>query len=204
MNTDSAAFSDPSRFASAIGRFDQENAADPNTELVDGLTQPHELVYARRLSAWVLKLQPDASEALRLAARCQHICRWAIPRSDYPLDRPGYLKWRSDLKKFHAGKSGQILRETGYDEAMVEKVQALNLKKNFPKDPESRVLEDALCLVFLEFQFAKLATKTDEEKVVNALRKSWAKMTEQARAEALKLPFQDRERELIRRALESS
>ena len=194
--------SDPARFEAALLRFDAENAADPNTDLEGGTPLPRELLYARRLTAWVLRLRPDASEKLRLAARCQHICRWAIPRGDYPPDRPGYLKWRADLKKFHAQKSGEILRETGYGEAMVEEVQALNLKKNFPREEDSRVLEDALCLVFLEFQCDELATRTDDEKMVNALRKSWNKMTGQGRDAALKLPLAPPLPDLIRRAME--
>ena len=184
-------------FASATRRFDEENARDPNQE--NG--RPRELLYAERLTDWVLKLAPNASEALRLAARCQHICRWQSPREHYPMTRPGYLKWRADLKKFHAEKSGGILREVGYDEAKVCRVQDLNLKKNFPADAECRVLEDALCLVFLEFQFAALAAKSDDEKMINALRKSWAKMTEAARTEALKLNFGAHEKELVERAL---
>jgi DNA-binding FadR family transcriptional regulator len=80
-------------------------------------------------------------------------------------------------------------------------VQALNLKQDFPADEECRVLEDALCLVFLEFQFSALAAKSDDEKMINALRKSWEKMTEAARAEALKLNFGEREKELVGRAL---
>ncbi len=117
------------------------------------------------------------------------------------MTRPGYLKWRADLKKFHAEKSGAILREVGYDDATIRRVQDLNLKKNFPADAECRVLEDALCLVFLEFQFAALAAKSDDDKMINALRKSWEKMTEAARAEALKLHYGDREKNLIERAL---
>ena len=117
------------------------------------------------------------------------------------MTRAGYLKWRTDLKKFHADKSGAILREVGYDEDTIRRVQDLNLKKNFPADAECRVLEDALCLVFLEFQFAPLVAKSDEEKMINAVRKSWEKMTEAARAEALKLNFGEREKSLIERAL---
>jgi hypothetical protein len=185
------------KFDTAIRRFDAENSRDPNFEN----SQPRELLYAQRLTDWVLKLCPDASEALRLAARCQHICRWQSPRENYPMTRAGYLKWRADLKKFHAQKSGEILRETGYDDDTIHRVQELNLKKNFPADPEVRVLEDALCLVFLEFQFAALAAKSDDEKMINALRKSWEKMTEAARAEALKLTYGEREKSLIARAL---
>ncbi len=192
---------DQTRFANALRRFDEANARDPNAELVGGVARPRELVYAERLTAWVLRLCPDASEALRLAARCQHLCRWESPRSRHPMDRAGYLKWRAELKKFHAAKAGEILREVGYDEELIAQVQALNLKKNFPADPDSRVIEDALCLVFLEFQFADLAAKTDVEKVVNALRKSWGKMSIAAQNEALQLSFGARETALIQRAL---
>ena len=184
-------------FAAAITRFDAESSRDPNLE--NG--QPRELLYAERLTDWVLKLCPAASEPLRLAARCQHICRWESPRENYPMTRAGYLRWRADLKKFHAEKSGVILREVGYDAETIRRVQDLNLKINFPADADCRVLEDALCLVFLEFQFAALAAKSDDEKMINAVRKSWGKMTEAARAEALKLNFGEREKELVAHAL---
>jgi len=117
------------------------------------------------------------------------------------MDRPGYLRWRADLKKFHAQKAGEILRTTGYDDDTIARVQALNLKKNFPADPESRVLEDALSLVFLQFQLADLAAKTDDEKIINALQKSWKKMTPAAHAQALQLDYAPREAALVQKAL---
>ena len=185
------------RFAAACRRFDEEKSRDPNREA----GQPCELLYAQRLTDWVLKLCPAASETLRLAARSQHICRWESPRENYPMTRSGYLKWRADLKKFHAEKSGTILREVGYDDDAIRRVQDLNLKKNFPADADCCVLEDALCLVFLEFQFAALAAKSDDEKMINAVRKSWAKMSESGRAESLKLNYGKREAQLINQAL---
>ena len=191
----------PSRFEIAIRRFDEENSRDPNTETVNGGARPRELVYAERLTAWVLKLCPNASEPLRLAARCQHLCRWLSPRDSHPMTRPGYLQWRAELKKFHAQKSGEILREVGYTDDVVERVQSLNLKKDFPRDPESCILEDALCLVFLEHQLADLAAKTDDEKIITALQKSWKKMTPAGHAEALKLSYGPREQALLNRAL---
>lgn len=188
---------DLEKFEAALRRFDEENARDPNSE--NG--QPRELLYAQRLEKWVLKLCPNASEALRLASRCQHICRWEIPRNSHPITRAGYLKWRADLKRFHAKRAEEILRAVGYDDETIRRVQDLNLKKNFPGDAEARILEDALCLVFLEFQFADLAAKMDEGKTINALQKSWQKMTQIARAEALKLNYGDREKSLLQRAL---
>jgi hypothetical protein len=192
---------DAGRFDAALRRFDEENARDPNRETAGGVAQPRELLYAQRLSDWVLRLQPDASEALRLAARCQHLCRWEIPRQSYPMTRPGYLQWRATLKKFHAQKAGDILRGLGYPDDFVRRVQDLNLKKHFPGDLEGRVLEDALCLVFLQYQFAELASKTAEDKTINALQKSWQKMTPAARAEALKLDYGPGEKALLELAL---
>ncbi len=199
--SDSFQPADPGRFEAALRRFDGENARDPNVETADGVAQPRELLYAERLTDWVLRLCPNASEELRLAARCQHICRWEIPRSSYPMTRAGYLQWRATLKKFHAQKAGEILRELGYGEDVIRRVQDLNLKKNFPDDPDCRVLEDALCLVFIQFQFAGLAAKTAEDKTINALQKSWQKMTDAARAEALKLNHGPREKALLERAI---
>jgi hypothetical protein len=190
------------RFEAALRHFDEENSKDPNHESATGATLPRELLYAQRLTRWVLRLSPEASEPLRLAARCQHLCRWLIPRGSYPMTRAGYLKWREDLKHFHAEKAGAILRELGYPENTIARVQSLNLKKNFPNDPDGRVLEDALCLVFLEHQFAALAEKSKDEQMINALRKAWKKMTPAAHAQALELPYGPREKALLDRALQ--
>jgi hypothetical protein len=189
-------------FHEAIRRFDEENSRDPNPESVNAQSRPRELVYAERLSAWVDRLAPDASECLRLAARCQHIRRWEISRNSYPMDRPGYLKWRSDLKQFHASISAEILRKLGFPAETIRRVQELNLKK-FPADPDTRILEDALCLVFLQYQFSDLAAKTAPEKVIVALQKSWVKMSEQGRAEALRLSYTETEQRLLASALNS-
>lgn len=189
------------RFDEAIRRIDEENSADPNQVDVDGTELPRELVYSTWLSGWVGRLAPDASEALRLAARCQHIARWRVPRESHPMDRAGYLRWREELKKFHAQKSGEILREAGYDEATIGKVQALNLKKNFPNDPESRVLEDALCLVFLERQYADIVLQHPEEKVIGILQKTWKKMSDPGREAALTLSLGKKEKAILEKAL---
>ncbi len=192
---------DPARFEAALRRFDEANSRDPRLEQMAGLTQPRELAYAQWLTDWVLKLCPEASEELRLAARCQHLCRWMVPRDSYPMTRAGYLKWREELNQFHARKAAEILREVGYPDDVIARVQSLNLKRNFPRDAESRVLEDALCLVFLEHQFADLARKTAEDKVINALQKAWKKMTPRAQAQALKLSYQPHQQALFKKAL---
>jgi hypothetical protein len=192
---------DEGRFSEANRRFDEENARDPHLIFVDGVAQPHELLYARRLTEWVLRLQPNASQPLLLAARSQHICRWLIPRNSYDMTRAGYLRWRNDLKHLHAKKSAEILREVGYDENTIARVVDLNLKKDLGRDQECQVLEDALCLVTLQYQLAELMEKTDPDKMVGILQKTWKKMSDPARAQALALPFTEAESTLIQKAL---
>jgi len=102
---------EPDRLQRALDAFDRANAADPNLELVDGEKLPKELIYGQRMSAWLDRLCPEASEALRLAVRCQHIERWVTPRGSYPEGRIGYLTWRRDLKRYHAERAGEILTE---------------------------------------------------------------------------------------------
>jgi hypothetical protein len=191
------------RFERAITQIDEENSRDPNHDLVSSTPVPRELLYSQRLTDWVLRLEPNASEALRLAARSQHIARWKIPRHTYPEGRTGYLKWRNDLKHFHATLAAGILRQAGYEESTIARVRSLNLKEGFPLDREAQILEDALCLVFLQYQFAELAAKLPPDKVVTALRKSWNKMSDQARAAALTLPFHPKEKALLEQALGS-
>lgn len=189
------------KFDEAIRRFDEENGRDPNQVVVAGVPHPRELLYARRLTEWVLRLNPEASERLRLAARSQHLCRWKIPRSSYEMTRAGYLKWRTELKKFHAARTAEILVEVGYDKKTIQAVQDLNLKKNLGRDAECQVLEDALCLVTLQYQLGDLVARTEPEKMVGILQKTWKKMSPTARAEALKLEYSDRERAVLQRAL---
>jgi len=189
------------RFSKALRRFDEENGQDPNLLVVEGIAYPQELVYAQRLTDWVLRLNPDASEQLLLAARSQHICRWTIPRSRYQMTRAGYLRWRTDLKQFHAGKSTEILREVGYDDETIARVRNLNLKKLLGQDPECQVLEDALCLVTLQYQLADLVAKTEPAKMIEILQKTWKKMSQVARDHALRLPLAEPEKQLIEKAL---
>jgi hypothetical protein len=189
------------RFSEAIRRFDEENARDPNIVDCEGVAHPHELLYAKRLTDWVLRLCPEPSEPLLLAARCQHICRWIVPRSAYEMTRGGYLRWRSDLKQFHARKSAEILREAGYDDPTIARVSDLNLKKRFGDDPDCQILEDALCLVTLQFQLSDLVAKTERSKMIGILQKTWKKMSQTAREYALALPYPETEKRLIEDAL---
>lgn len=181
---------DQTRYHNTIATFDALNAQDPNLQIVDGKSQPKELVYAQRMSEMLDRYVPNASEALKLAARSQHIQRWAIPRSDYPMTKPGYMQWRTNLKNFHAELAGKILKENGYDEGTIQKVSALLKKENLKSDEDTQTLEDVIVLAFLEHDLEAFVQKYSdytEEKFITILRKSYLKMSDQGRAAALTL-----------------
>ncbi|KXZ53620.1 hypothetical protein GPECTOR_6g537 [Gonium pectorale] len=221
--------------AAAAGRLqvvldglDALNAKDPRSVEVDGVQVPYELAYARWLSDWVAALcrrgegcGPLApSEELRIAARGQHVERWLVPRSSYPEGRTSYLQWREDLKKRHAATTTGLMEQAGYPPESCKRVEQLILKRLL-KEEEGQILEDALCLVFLERQFAEFfpklaegaaattsaaaadpaAAAAAEAKMIDILQKSWKKMGPRGRAAALELPLGPTEAALVGKAL---
>ncbi len=181
--------------------FDKANAQDPNKEEVDGQIIAKELLYAQRMTQTLETFEPNASDALKLAARSQHICRWEIPRNSYPMDRVGYLKWREELKKFHASKASTILQEIGYATEIIDRVSFLIQKKKLKKDEETQALEDVICLVFLNFYYEEFLTKHSKEKVIDILQKTWRKMSENGHKAALELSYSEKALDLIKQAL---
>jgi hypothetical protein len=184
-------------FAQALAAIDAVHEQDPEKE--GG--EPKEFVYARRMSAWLERLAPLASDALKLAVRCQHLRRWSIARSAYPNDKVGYLRWRKESAIAHAALAGEILAQAGYDAAAVQRVQSLIKKERIKHDAEAQALEDVTCLVFLECEFAPFAAKHPDDKVVDILRKTWPKMSPQGQAAALQLKLPAPLRELVEKAL---
>jgi Domain of unknown function (DUF4202) len=189
------------RFQNAIQRIDAANAKDPNTEMAAETLIAKELLYSNRMLARLMDFAPDASEAVQIAAKAQHICRWEIARNSYPMNRVGYLKWRESLKKFHASKTTLILEEVGYDTPFIDRVCFLIEKKLLKKDPETQLLEDVICLVFLEYYLEDFAQKHDTEKLKNIIVKTWNKMSEKGQQTALTLSFSPSNLQLIKEAL---
>ncbi|MCF0062479.1 DUF4202 domain-containing protein [Dyadobacter chenwenxiniae] len=185
----------------AFALFDAYNRNSPEHLIHEGTDYPVEYFYAVKLYEWVTKLAPDASEGLLLASRAQHIGRWEIARNSYPEGRVGYLKWRTDLSKFHASKAAEILGSVGYDSETIERVQQIIRKQGIKADPEIQTMENALCLVFLQYQYDNLIGKTSEEKMINILQKTWAKMSDPGRNMALSLHYSDEGKRLINMAL---
>lgn len=195
--------SDTDRFQRVIRSIDQANGEDPNSEIVDGVAWPKEQLYGMRMQEWVEELDPGASEALRIAARSQHIRRWEIPRSDYPMDRKGYLRWRTTLYAFHADRASEILRAQEYDAETIEHVRTLLQKRNLRTDTDVQTLEDAAALVFLVHHLDDFLKRDDigEEKAIDIIRKTWKKMTKRGHEAASALTLSDESTALLEKAL---
>jgi hypothetical protein len=176
MNTP-ADGSNNERFARAIAAIDAANGDDPNEIVVRGERRPKELAHAELVTEYVHRLDPTPSEALLLAARAHHLRRWVSPRSSFPAGRASYLRWRRELHAVHAEAVGEILIANGYDDATIGRVKDLVFKRGLGTDPEVQVLEDALCLTFLETQFHDVAARLEPGKLVGVVRKTLKKMS---------------------------
>ncbi|MDD2701757.1 MAG: DUF4202 domain-containing protein [Sideroxydans sp.] len=177
-----------SLYQAAIAAFDKANSEDPNLEVFEGKTYPKELLYAQRMTEMQERFAPDASQAVKLACRAQHIQRWKSPRSDYPMDKKGYMLWRTNLYKFHAETAGTLMKEVGYDDEMIARVKTIVGKKDLKSNPETQLMEDVVDLCFIEhymLHFAEMKPDYSEEKWILIIKKTWDKMSDSAHEFAL-------------------
>ena len=188
----------------AFQLFDAYNGQDPRSFEWEGVTYPQEYFFAIKLHDWVLQLDRAADEELLLASRSQHIGRWEIPRESYPEGREPYLKWRKDLAQHHAAITGNLMKQAGYDDQLVERVGQIILKKRIKVDADVQTMENALCLVFLQYQYEDFRKKYEGEpdKIINILRKSLLKMDSHGHGFALGLSFTPQGLDLIKQAMQ--
>ncbi|ELR71377.1 hypothetical protein C900_02718 [Fulvivirga imtechensis AK7] len=186
-----------------LAEIDQINKQDPRREAYEGVDMPKEYVYSLRMTEMMDSHYPEADELLKIAARGQHIKRWVIPRDEYPMDRKGYLQWRTKLKLMHGQLLTEIMQRHGYSIAETKKVADLVAKKKLHTDENAQKLEDIVCLVFLKYYFDDFAKQHPEEKVVDILRKTWKKMSEKGKEMAMELKLSEGAQRLIGTALSS-
>ena len=181
--------SEQGKYDRAVALMDEANSEDPNKVADgDGKEWPKELLYSHHMSDMLERYKPDADDVARLAIRSQHIQRWKSDRKDYPMDRIGYLKWRTDLYKFHADTAGKLMLEAGYSEDEVDRAKKMVGKKNIKHNPDTQLLEDVTDLVFIEhymLEFAGKHPEYDEAKWIDIIQKTWKKMSDEAHEFAL-------------------
>jgi len=189
------------KLAKVIQGIDALNQEDPNKIDVDGKPSSKELLYSRRMSNCLAIFAPKATEQLAIAAHGQHIARWKIPRDSYPKTRVGYLKWRKDLGIYHGDQLATIMKTESYSTEDIERVRTIVGKKGIKSDSEIQILEDVACLVFIEHYLEPFALAHDETKIVDIIRKTWAKMSDKGHKAALQIPLSDPVKSLVAQAL---
>lgn len=189
------------RLAAVLASIDAANDEDPHQVLSGGVSVPRELLYGQRMSSWLSQVEPQASEVLKIAARGQHVRRWKIPRSEYPMDRAGYLRWRTTLYRFHADQLEPMMKVEGYPGGDIQSMRGLVEKRGIKTNPEAQILEDVICLVFLEFYFNDFRVRHERSKVVDIVRKTWGKMSDRGQAFALQLQLDSDALSIVREAL---
>lgn len=188
------------REARTLAVIDAANEGDPERVVVAGEERPLQQTLGRIASEWVDRLDPGATPAQRLAARAHHLRRWELPRDSFPEGRAGYLRWRTAAKTRHADDVVLLLQEEGWDDATVEEARRLVRKEGLGRDPDVQVHEDAVCLAFLTVQLDE-AAELMGDKTVGVLRRTAAKMSDQALAHAAELPLSEEGRALLEAAL---
>src|SRR6201992_3479523 len=188
-------------YEKALHAIDEAHSQDPRKVNVNGEELPYELHYAQQMTHYLDLRAPNATDSLRLAIRAQHFRRWEVPRDSYPMTRAGYYSWRTLLKKRQAELAQQVCIDAGLRAEQAERVASLIRKEDLKTDEESQILEDVACLVFLDDQFEEFKKDYDEDKIVNILRKTWVKMTDQGHNLALQIPMSDKAKELVGKAL---
>ncbi|MFT6193693.1 MAG: hypothetical protein ACJASU_000589 [Cognaticolwellia sp.] len=184
-----------------LDAIDTINKADINTTIVNGISQPKELLYGQYMTACLENHWPDASENLQVAVRAQHVKRWHLKRANFAIGKKGYLTWRKELGIFHAATAKALMLEHGYSEDAAETSAAIIRKENLKSNSESQTLEDVACLVFLQYYFDALAAKHKEEKIIRILQLTWRKMSTQGQEIALSLTLPPHLAQLVVKAL---
>lgn len=188
-------------FEEAVAALNGAHDQDPQRRLHESREQPVERVWCDTVAAWVARLAPDASLALKLAAHAQHLERWRDPRSEWPAGRAGYLRWRKAQQRRHAERAQELLAASGCEPALIERVQQLIRKERLATDSEAATLEDAACLAFLELDLASFAERHEREDVLRILRKTWLKMSPRGHEAALAMKLPAISAELVEEAL---
>ena len=191
-------------FLRARALIDAAHSADPHRTADQ---KPAELIYADRMEAWVTRVATEPTPLLQLAARCQHLERWLVPRGSFPEGKAGYLAWRKSLYTKQAERARELLLRAEVSAPDADAVATWVSKSGLKTNAGTQALEDAACLVFLENEISAFAAQHavyPREKFVDILRKTWRKMSPRAQALALALNLPPPIEALVRDAVSSS
>ncbi|HRZ98878.1 MAG TPA: DUF4202 domain-containing protein, partial [Paludibacter sp.] len=179
------------QYKTAIELIDKVHNQDPTSEIIDGVEVMAELLYSNRMLAVLEKVAPDASLELKLAAKCQHISRWSIPRATFPIGKKGYYEWRAAIMEHQLNVSKSVLKQSGINDQSIEIVVDALKNKADKTNINASIIEDTACLTFIKWYLVPFAGQFDAEKAKIILQKTAGKMSERGLALIPELELSD-------------
>jgi hypothetical protein len=196
-----------SRLKAVLTAIDNINSEDPNQTMIDGISQPNELLYGQYMTNCIEQYFPQSNELLQIAVRAQHIKRWDLKRTAFAEGKAGYYQWRIEQGRLHAQLTKSIMLENGYNENEAESTACILRKEKLKTNDDTQTLEDVACLVFLQYYFdafaAKYTEKGNEAKIIRIVQKTWGKMSDRGHEIALSLTLPDHLAVIVGKALAS-
>ena len=166
------------QYTKAVELINSVHNQDPNSETIDGVDIKAELLYSQRMLAILQKVQPNASLELQLAAQCQHISRWSIPRTTFSMDKKGYYQWRAAIMEHQLSVTSSVLKQAEINEQSIEIVVDTLKNKADKTNINASIIEDTACLTFIKWYLVPFAGQFDPEKAKVILQKTVGKMSE--------------------------
>lgn len=166
------------QYTTAVELINTVHNQDPNTETVDGDEIMAELLYSQRMLSILEKVQPNASFGLKLAAQCQHIGRWSIPRATFSMDKKGYYQWRAAIMEHQLTVSTSTLKQAGIEDDDISIIADALKNKADKSNINASIIEDTACLTFIKWYLVPFAGQFDPEKAKVILQKTANKMSD--------------------------
>lgn len=151
-----------------------------------------ELPHARRVLQWVLKLKPDADEALQIAALAHDMERAITGITEKDLQ--DYTKI-NEFKKEHAARSAhyitQILTQHHYPLETIEKVRHLVENHECGGDAETNILMDADSLAYFDYNIPSYLKRNGRERAQEKIKFMYSRLSAEAKKLVWQIPFDD-------------
>jgi len=158
---------------------------------------PEDLIHSQNTREWVLKLYPEADQALQIAALGHDIERSIEERKIQRANFPDY----DEFKKAHSQNSAIILQEIllkyNVDKDFIDRVDYLVLLHEIGGTPEADILKDADSISFFEVNLPFYFQRNSDRETVFRMKWGYKKLSKTARSIVGNFSYNDIELEIL-------
>ncbi len=161
--------------------------------IVSRSSVPEDPVHSKNTLTWLLKLNPDADEALQIAALGHDIERAIDQRKMRREDFENY----DDFKAAHAHNSAEILKQVmldcGVDKTLMEQVYELVRRHEVGGDGRSDLLKDADSISYFQVNLPHYYNRHGWDETKRRCLWGYKRLSEKGKALAAELTFENDE-----------